>query len=618
MRLVLQPARPADRPRRQGAQPRPACEIGRGQLRRLDDRDVRRSRPAHRRGLLPHRADRRRVGGLGGLRRRERPDQQRQRRDEGLPDRDPRDADPAPRPSVRFPPGLGRRRQVARRERRHPRVRGRMRRGLRLALVGAVEDACLGPLRGSARDTARPRDQSRPARRASRAQGNPARPQARRRDPRLERRRRRLRRALGARPRARADRRARRAAQPGVRHSERYGIGGEVSPDGGRGGLRRWPRLRGSSGCARRPPRPGSMRTSQPRTSRSPTSRGSGRMQLERLFAVVVRTEGGGGVLVPKLDLGQVAGAPAAARARPPTTPPRTDFRSSPRCSAAPTGSASRRTTSSSPARAALSGRGLELLPAGAHHRRPARPARTRPRSRRCAVRARSIERSYAFAWNLLRPGHLGAGAERADRGLPARRGRLGLAFAGPVRRERRQPARRPDRNGSSPWATWSAPISRPASTATGATSRAARRSGRRPTGRARSGRSSATRRPRRSPSASPAGLPATSSLPERVILETRPDLGEVLHGAGHAIGLAIHEPPFLVPRDATELATGMIFTVEPGLYRSGLGRHTARGRRGRARRRTRDSSRRFHSSSSSSPYLTSLSPRAFPPTRRQ
>jgi Xaa-Pro dipeptidase len=58
----------------------------------------------------------------------------------------------------------------------------------------------------------------------------------------------------------------------------------------------------------------------------------------------------------------------------------------------------------------------------------------------------------------------------------------------------------------------------------------------------------------------------------EREILETRPDLGEVLHGAGHAIGLAIHEPPFLVPRSVTPLAPGMIFTVEPGLYRSGLG----------------------------------------------
>lgn len=57
-----------------------------------------------------------------------------------------------------------------------------------------------------------------------------------------------------------------------------------------------------------------------------------------------------------------------------------------------------------------------------------------------------------------------------------------------------------------------------------------------------------------------------------REVLETRPDLGEILHGAGHAIGLAIHEPPFLVPRVATPLAPGMIFTVEPGLYRPGVG----------------------------------------------
>ena len=42
--------------------------------------------------------------------------------------------------------------------------------------------------------------------------------------------------------------------------------------------------------------------------------------------------------------------------------------------------------------------------------------------------------------------------------------------------------------------------------------------------------------------------------------------------GAGHAIGLAIHEPPFLVPRTETPLRPGMIFTVEPGIYRAGTG----------------------------------------------
>lgn len=68
-------------------------------------------------------------------------------------------------------------------------------------------------------------------------------------------------------------------------------------------------------------------------------------------------------------------------------------------------------------------------------------------------------------------------------------------------------------------------------------------------------------------------GVPAREvEAAQREVLETRPDLGEVLHGAGHAIGLAIHEPPFLVSSTETPLADGMIFTIEPGLYRADLG----------------------------------------------
>lgn len=68
-------------------------------------------------------------------------------------------------------------------------------------------------------------------------------------------------------------------------------------------------------------------------------------------------------------------------------------------------------------------------------------------------------------------------------------------------------------------------------------------------------------------------GVPARDvEAAQREVLATRADLGEILHGAGHAIGLAIHEPPFLVPRTETPLAAGMIFTVEPGLYRAGRG----------------------------------------------
>ncbi|MDP9383440.1 MAG: Xaa-Pro peptidase family protein [Chloroflexota bacterium] len=43
-------------------------------------------------------------------------------------------------------------------------------------------------------------------------------------------------------------------------------------------------------------------------------------------------------------------------------------------------------------------------------------------------------------------------------------------------------------------------------------------------------------------------------------------------HHTGHAIGLRYHEGPFLDVGDHTELAPGMVFTVEPGLYAPELG----------------------------------------------
>lgn len=58
----------------------------------------------------------------------------------------------------------------------------------------------------------------------------------------------------------------------------------------------------------------------------------------------------------------------------------------------------------------------------------------------------------------------------------------------------------------------------------------------------------------------------------QRRLVESRPELGRCLHGAGHAIGLAVHEPPFLVPRTDTPLEEGMIFTIEPGIYLAGTG----------------------------------------------
>src|SRR3954465_7580347 len=58
----------------------------------------------------------------------------------------------------------------------------------------------------------------------------------------------------------------------------------------------------------------------------------------------------------------------------------------------------------------------------------------------------------------------------------------------------------------------------------------------------------------------------------QRVIIEAHPEIGACLHGAGHAIGTEIHEPPFLIASSDTPLREGMIFTVEPGIYNSEIG----------------------------------------------
>lgn len=44
------------------------------------------------------------------------------------------------------------------------------------------------------------------------------------------------------------------------------------------------------------------------------------------------------------------------------------------------------------------------------------------------------------------------------------------------------------------------------------------------------------------------------------------------IHGTGHGVGLAIHEPPRLSPAVSMKLKRGTVVTVEPGLYYPGLG----------------------------------------------
>jgi len=42
-------------------------------------------------------------------------------------------------------------------------------------------------------------------------------------------------------------------------------------------------------------------------------------------------------------------------------------------------------------------------------------------------------------------------------------------------------------------------------------------------------------------------------------------------HHTGHGIGLEGHEPPFLDVGDQTTIESGMVFSVEPGLYVPGV-----------------------------------------------
>ena len=43
-----------------------------------------------------------------------------------------------------------------------------------------------------------------------------------------------------------------------------------------------------------------------------------------------------------------------------------------------------------------------------------------------------------------------------------------------------------------------------------------------------------------------------------------------IRHRTGHGIGLEAHEPPYIVRGNQRRLAPGMVFTIEPGIYRLG------------------------------------------------
>jgi Xaa-Pro aminopeptidase len=46
----------------------------------------------------------------------------------------------------------------------------------------------------------------------------------------------------------------------------------------------------------------------------------------------------------------------------------------------------------------------------------------------------------------------------------------------------------------------------------------------------------------------------------------------QFFHRVGHGLGLDVHEDPSLDPGSKTVLETGMVFTIEPGIYVEGFG----------------------------------------------
>ena len=57
-----------------------------------------------------------------------------------------------------------------------------------------------------------------------------------------------------------------------------------------------------------------------------------------------------------------------------------------------------------------------------------------------------------------------------------------------------------------------------------------------------------------------------------RDVIEAAGHGGHFQHGTGHGVGLEIHEDPRLSTTSSATLETGMVVTVEPGVYLPGVG----------------------------------------------
>jgi Xaa-Pro aminopeptidase len=68
-------------------------------------------------------------------------------------------------------------------------------------------------------------------------------------------------------------------------------------------------------------------------------------------------------------------------------------------------------------------------------------------------------------------------------------------------------------------------------------------------------------------------GMPAAElDAVARGFFEKQGVAGQFAHSLGHGVGLATHERPSVGPRSEDTLESGMVITVEPGLYFPGWG----------------------------------------------
>ncbi len=292
-------------------------------------------------------------------------------------------------------------------------------------------------------------------------------------------------------------------------------------------------------------------------------------LQLERLFAVVARIDGGGSTVVPRLDLGQVAGSSSVLE--PVSYEASSDGLSE---LAGALGDADRVGVEEDHliyGRAeALRGRGFELVAAG-NVIDSLRWSKDEAEIAKVRSACELVERALVQMFESLRPGSIerevNAKVESWLREHGASDAHPLILFGESAANPHGEPGPRELRRGDVVCADLSACLDGYWGDLTRcATMGPASDWAREAWELVREAQAVAI-------DACRVGVPAREvDAAQRRLVEARPDLGACLHGAGHAIGLAIHEPPFLVPRTETPLEEGMIFTIEPGIYQEGMG----------------------------------------------